>query len=128
MILVTFFYISIVWIELSCGQAVKKLFKRAWQVQISHYTHVTLRKYAILKNNQMILVSFSCIFNTSLKITSVCSTNTLSSPCTTLLELMYLAKDQTTATRSTACIKPRQAEGPFCKFNQADKGNHAQRH
>ena len=57
-------------------------FKRAWQVQISRYTHVTLRKYAFLKNNQMILVSFSCIFNTSLKITSVCSTNTLSSPCT----------------------------------------------
>ena len=56
-------------------------FKRAWQVQISRYTHVTLRKYAFLKNNQMILVSFSCIFNTSLKITSVCSTNTLSSPC-----------------------------------------------
>ena len=56
-------------------------FKRAWQVQISHYTHVTLRKYAFLKNNQMILVWFSCIFNTSLKITSVCSINTLSSPC-----------------------------------------------
>ena len=51
-------------------------FKRAWQVQISRYTHVTLRKYAFLKNNQMILVSFWCIFNTSLTINSVCSTNT----------------------------------------------------
>ena len=61
-------------------------FKRAWQVQISRYTHVTLRKYAFLKNNQMILVSFSCIFNTSLKITSVCSTNTLSSPCIRLID------------------------------------------
>ena len=61
-------------------------FKRAWQVQISRYTHVTLRKYAFLKNNQMILVSFSCIFNTSLKITSVCSTNTLSSPCSVQYE------------------------------------------
>ena len=61
-------------------------FKRAWQVQISRYTHVTLRKYAFLKNNQLILVSFSCIFNTSLKITSVCSTNTLSSPCIRLID------------------------------------------
>ena len=66
-------------------------FKRAWQVQISRYTHVTLRKYAFLKNNQMILVSFSCIFNTSLKITSVCSTNTLSSPCISLFhKLPYI--------------------------------------
>ena len=53
----------------------------AGQAQIWSYTHVTLRKYVFFKDNQMILVSFSCIFNTSLTITSVWSNNTLSSPC-----------------------------------------------
>ena len=65
-------------IEMDCSQTVMKSskLKRAWQAQNSSYTFVTLRKYLFLKNIQMILVSFWCIFNTNLKITSVCSTRT----------------------------------------------------
>ena len=61
--------------------------KRAWQAQIPSYTLVTLRKNVFLQDFWMILVSIIDIFNTSLTITTFCSTGTYGPPCINIARL-----------------------------------------